>query len=190
MSWIALAAAAVTVIAAALLVAGPWSRRRRLRMQSTARILFPFVGTSVSRSTLDAALRLARADSATLVPAYVATVPMQLSLEAPIPRECEAAMPLLEAIERRATRLEVPIDSRIERGRTPRHALTQLIEHESFDRIVIPAQTSRSDGFEPDDIAWLLEHAPGEVVVLRPGNATNGAKSRPTAPAASPGSPS
>ena len=77
-------------------------------------------------------------------------------------------MPLLEAIERRATRLEVPVDSRIERGRTSLHALAQLIEHERFDRIVVPAQASRSDGFPPDDIAWLLERAPGEVAVLRP----------------------
>jgi hypothetical protein len=76
-------------------------------------------------------------------------------------------MPMLEAIERRATRLEVPVDSRIERGRTPRHALAQLIEHERFNRIVVPAQTSRSDGFPPNDIAWL-ERAPGEVAVLRP----------------------
>jgi hypothetical protein len=42
------------------------------------------------------------------------------------------------------------------------------MEHERFDRIVVPAQTSRSDGFPPDDIAWLLEHAPGELVVVRP----------------------
>jgi hypothetical protein len=40
-----------------------------------------------------------------------------------------------------------------------------------FDRIVVPAQTSRSDGFRPADVAWLLERAPGEVVVLRPGAA-------------------
>ena len=168
MSWIVLAAAVLALAAAGLLVAAPRLRRRRLRARSPTRILFPLLGTSLSRSTLDAALRLAQADSATLVPAYLATVPMQLSLEAPIPKECEAAMPLLEAIERRATRLEVPVDARIERGRSPRHALTQLIEHERFDRIVMPAQTSRSDGFAPDDIAWLLEHAPGEVVVLRP----------------------
>jgi hypothetical protein len=75
---------------------------------------------------------------------------MTLNLEAPIPHECETAMPLLVAIERRATRLEVPVDSRIERGRTPRHALAQLIEQERFDRIVAPAQTKRSDGFPPD----------------------------------------
>jgi len=168
MTWVELIAAALALAATALLVAGPRLRRRRLRTRSPARILFPVLGTTVSRTTLDAALRLAQADAATLVPAYIATVPMTLTLEAPIPKECETAMPLLEAIERRASRLEVPVDSRIERGRTPRHALAQLMEHEHFDRIVVPAQTSRSDGFPSDDIAWLLERAPGEVVVLRP----------------------
>jgi hypothetical protein len=60
------------------------------------------------------------------------------------------------------------VDSRIERGRTARHGLIQLIESEKFDRMVVPAQTKRSDGFSPEDIAWLLEHAPTEVVVMRP----------------------
>jgi nucleotide-binding universal stress UspA family protein len=169
--------AALALAAVLLLLAGPRLRRRRLRARSPARVLFPFRGTTLSRSTLDATLRLAQTDLATLVPAYIATVPMNLSLEAPIAKECATAMPLLEAIERRAARLEVPVDSRIERGRSPRHALTQLLERERFDRIVVPAQTSRSDGFEPDDIAWLLEHAPTEVVVLRPGLAGKG---RPT----------
>jgi hypothetical protein len=100
---------------------------------------------------------------------------MHLSLEAPIGKECEAALPLLEAIERRATRLHVPIDSRIERARTPRHGLLKLLEEEKVDRVVVPAQTKRSDGFSPVDIAWLLEHAVGEVVVLRPGATANGA---------------
>jgi Universal stress protein family len=168
MTGVELISVALALAAAAVLVAGPRLRRHRLNKRSPARILFPVLGTTVSRTTLDAALRLAQAESATLVPAYIATVPMTLALEAPIPQECETAMPLLEAIERRATRLEVPVDSRIERGRTPRHALAQAMEHERFDRIVVPAQTSRSDGFSPDDIAWLLENAPGEVIVLRP----------------------
>ncbi|MFL5863044.1 MAG: hypothetical protein ACJ780_20095 [Solirubrobacteraceae bacterium] len=25
------------------------------------------------------------------------------------------------------------------------------------------------EGFPPDDVAWLLAHAPGEIVILRPG---------------------
>jgi hypothetical protein len=66
----------------------------------------------------------------------------------------------------------VAVDSRIERGRTPRHALTALLENEGYDALVVPAKTSATDGFDPTDIAWLLENAPCEVLVLRPEPAT------------------
>jgi hypothetical protein len=59
------------------------------------------------------------------------------------------------------------VDSRIETGRSPRHALRRLLDAERFDRIVVPAATSASSGFSSEDIAWLLEQAPGEIVVLR-----------------------
>jgi len=138
------------------------------------RILFPFLGNSISEPTLDAALRLARAEGATLVPVYVMTVPLYLDLQAPASERCEQALPLLELIEQRAARLHVPVDSRIEMGRTARHALQELLEGERFDRIVVPAATHTSEGFSGEDIAWLLEHAPGEIVVLRPENGQNG----------------
>jgi hypothetical protein len=131
------------------------------------RILFPFLGDTVSRPALDATLRLARAEGATLVPVYIATVPLHLSLEAPLPRQCEGAMPLLDAIEQRAAWMGVPVDSRIETGRTPRHAMRRLLAEEHFDRLVVPAATRNSSGFSAEDVAWLLEEAPGEIVVLR-----------------------
>jgi hypothetical protein len=147
-------------------------RRPREGGASGRRILFPFIGSTISRRTLDATLRLARSQDAVLVPAYLATIPHHLSLDSPAPvSESEAALPMLELIEQLATRARVPIDSRIERGRTSRHALTALIEEERYDTLVIPAKTSASDGFESSDIAWLLENAPGEVLVLRPGPA-------------------
>ena len=149
------------------------------------RILFPFVGDTVSRSALDATLRLARAEGATLVPAYLVTVPMRLSLEAPVPQECERAMPLLEAIEQRAARLKVPVDARIEVGRTPRQTLLKLLNEERFDRLVLSAATHSSEGFSAEDVGWLLEHAPGEIVVLRP---ENGGNSQPSAAPAEPSS--
>lgn len=37
-----------------------------------------------------------------------------------------------------------------------------------FDALVIPAATEYSDGFAPGDVAWVLETAPGEVLVVRP----------------------
>ncbi len=134
---------------------------------SPRRILFPFFGTSLSQSALDAALRLCRADKATLVPAYLARVPLSLPMTAPLPKQATQALPVLEAIEQRALSSGVPVDTRIERGRTYRHAVLELIGNERFDRIVAAAAAKGGDGFGAEDIAWLLERAPGEIVILR-----------------------
>jgi nucleotide-binding universal stress UspA family protein len=131
------------------------------------RILFPFVGQALSTPAFDAALRLARAEGATLVPAYLAMVPLSVQLDTPLKKQAEAALPLLEAIEQRATSQGVAVDSRIEAGRTVRHALRLLMEHERFDRIVAAGSTN-GDGFSADDVAWMLENAPGEILILRP----------------------
>lgn len=40
---------------------------------------------------------------------------------------------------------------------------------ERYQRIVVAAAAPGAHGFVPDDVAWLLVHAPGEIVVLRPG---------------------
>ncbi|HEX3325082.1 MAG TPA: universal stress protein [Solirubrobacterales bacterium] len=132
-------------------------------------ILLPFTGTEVSRRALDAALRLARAEDATLMPAYLAQVPKSLPLECAIPKEAAKAMPMLEAIEQRATAQGVAVDARIERGRSYRHALARLLEHETFDRVVVPASATGTTGFSGDDLIWLLQKAPAEVLILRPG---------------------
>ncbi len=141
----------------------------RTAEQGARRILFPFTGSALSKRALDAALRLARAEDAVLVPTFLASVPMHLPLDAPLPRQAEIANALQEAIEHRAAAFGVPVDARIERGRTYRHALRQTIEHERYDRIVIAGAAHGGDGFDPDDVAWLLDNAKGEIVVLRPG---------------------
>jgi hypothetical protein len=165
---IAVLAVAVAALAARHLRDGR-NRAPLLPGDATRRILFPFVGSALSRRALDASLRLARAEEATLVPVFLARVPLHLPLDAPLPRQSAVAITLQEAIEHRAAAFGVPVDARIERGRTHRHALRQTIGQERFDRIVIAAATHRAHGFDPDDVAWLLENAPGEIVVLRPG---------------------
>ena len=145
-----------------LRVAEPESRPPR-------RILFPFVGSALSRRALDAALRLARAEGATLMPVFLARVPLTLPLDSPLPRQAAVCLPLQEAIEQRAAAFGVPVDARVERGRTYRHALHRTIATERFGRIVMAAATDGGPGFGPDDVAWLLATAPGEIVVLRPG---------------------
>ena len=145
------------------------SGRRSERPQTVHQILLPFTGTAISRRAVDAALRLARAEDATLMPAYLATVPKRLPLDCAIPAEATKAMPMLEAIEQRATAQGVQIDSRIERGRSYRHALARLLARESFDRVVVPATAEAGAELSGDDLVWLLKKAPAEVLILRPG---------------------
>ena len=145
------------------------TRRRALQPQAVHHILLPFTGTEISRRALDAALRLARAEEATLMPAYLATVPKRMPLDCAIPGEAEKAMPMLEAIEQRATGQGVAVDARVERGRSYRHALSRLLDREDFDRVVVPAAAESRSGLNSDDLVWLLEKAPAEVLILRPG---------------------
>ncbi len=152
-----------------LIARSRWRGRRSERPQAIRQILLPFTGTEISRRAVDAALRLARAEEATLMPAYLAAVPKQLPLDCSIPAEAAKAMPMLEAIEQRATAQGVAVDSRIERGRSYRHALARLLDRETFDRVVVPATAEVGAGFSGDDLVWLLEKAPAEVLILRPG---------------------
>jgi hypothetical protein len=162
---------ALAATLAALAVQHLRSRSERpaaARAPGGERILFPFIAGALSRRALDAALRLASAEDATVVPIFLARVPLHLPLDAPLPRQSGLALPLQEAIEQRAAAFDVPVDARIERGRTYRHALRTAIGHERYSRIVIAAAAHGHRGFDPDDVAWLLDHAPGEIVVLRP----------------------
>jgi hypothetical protein len=145
------------------------SRLARVSIPGPHRILFPFVGGALSKPVLDAALRLSMAEDATLVPVFLARVPLNLPLDTPLPRQSGICLPLQEAIEQRASEVGIPVDARIERGRSYRHALRQAIQNERFDWIVVAAASHGHPGLGADDVAWVLDHAPGEIVVLRPG---------------------
>ena len=115
------------VIGAAVAVVAVRRRRGAQASAPVNRILFPYVGSHLSVRALDAALRVARFENAMLVPVYLVPVPMAMPLESPIPRECEVAFELQEAIEQRAAAAGIPVDARIVRGRTVRHALRELL---------------------------------------------------------------
>jgi hypothetical protein len=79
-------------------------------------------------------------------------------------------MPLLETIEQRATACGVVVDSRVQDGRTYRHALERLLEHEQFDRVIVSATESLRTGLSGPDLLWLLTHTDAEVMILKPGS--------------------
>jgi hypothetical protein len=161
--------AAVVALAAALATLFVARRPpRRLPVPDRARrILVPFEGR-LDQTVLDAAIRIARAENAVLVPAYLLIVPLRYAEDSPLRDQVEVAMPLLEAVEHAALRAGVPVDARIEKGRTLTHALKRLWAVERFDRIVAPAPVRGLPGFSEKQLAWLLMHAPAETVVLKP----------------------
>jgi hypothetical protein len=138
------------------------------RKREGGRILLPFTTQAISRRAFEAAVRLAHAEGSTLIPAFLARVPRNLPLESPLPAACSVGMPLLEAIEQKATAEGVPVDARVSRGRTYRDALQRLLEEERFDRVIVSATDNPRQGLRQEDLAWLLDNVAAEVLILRP----------------------
>jgi nucleotide-binding universal stress UspA family protein len=132
------------------------------------RILLPFTGQAISRRAFEAAVRLAKAENATIMPAFLARVPMNLPLDTSLPVQCASGMPLLEAIEQRVASQGLSVDSRVSRGRSARDALRRLLEQEQFDRIIVSADEDPRAGLSYEDLRWLLERVPAEILILRP----------------------
>ena len=120
--------------------------------------------TALSEPALDAALRLARAEGATLVPVYPragAAAPARSTCRCQA--ECDGALPLLEAIEQRAARAGVPVDARIERGDA---CATRCASSSRTSVRRWSSRRARADaggGFTPEDIAWLLGERAGRA---------------------------
>jgi hypothetical protein len=170
---VVVAALAVLVAVLAALLAYRSRPPRQLRAPREARrILVPFTGGSLDSTVLSAAIRIAHADDAVLVPAYLLLVPLEYSEDSALTTEVGVAMPLLEAVEHAALRCGVPVDARIEKGRTPTHALGRLWDVEQFDRVIAPAPVENGNGFgggfSAKDLTWILTHAPTETLVLKP----------------------
>ena len=159
---------------------GSRSRARRPRRTAAParprRHPVPVRRPRLAERTLDAALRLARAEGATLVPGLPgarAAAPARSSrrCRASATRRCRcsrrssSARPARRAGRRphRARPHAPPRAARADRARALRHARRPR------------ARRARATGFDPADVAWLLEHAPGEVLVLRPEPSAQGA---------------
>jgi hypothetical protein len=176
---------AVLVVALAGLLAYRSRPPRPLRAPRDARrVLLPFTGSSLDRAVLDAAIRIARAENAVLVPAYLLRVPLEYPEDSPLSKEVAVAIPLLEAVELAAIRGGVSVDARIEKGRTPTHALGRLWAVEHFDRVIAPAPADNrngTSGFSPNDLSWILTNSPTETLVLKPPPADRDAATGATA---------
>ena len=155
------------------MIAGYWlpphgRRPRGSRSRPVRRILLPFTGQEISRRALEAAIRLARAENAIIMPAFLARVPMSLPLDSSLPRQCRVGMPLVEAIEQRVSAHGLAVDSRVGRGRSARDALRHLLDQEHFDRVIVSAEQDPRIGLSYEDLRWMLDRVPAEILILRP----------------------
>ena len=127
------------------------------------RILLPFAGRSLSQRALDTALQMARTENATLVPVRLERVPLHLAMDASPDHQLADA---LAGIQRRARDLGVHIDPRISHGRSYRHALLRTLTTERYDRVVLAAGPGSGVKFTAPDVAWVVDRADGEIVVV------------------------
>jgi len=143
-------------------------RRRGREDDSGETLLFPFSNSTFSEAALSRSISIARGTGATLLPAYLAVVSLRVPLEAPLPRHADRAVPMLDRIEEAAARRGVRVDASIESGRTLRHALSRTIAARRPDQVVIAAAVCGREGFDSEDIAWILDRVRCGVVVLKP----------------------
>ena len=140
-------------------------RRRRPPASATGgatrpvrRILLPFTGQAISRRSFEAAVRLAQAENAVIMPAFLATVPRQLPLDAALPHGCERGMPLLEAVERSGRARACPSTPGSPRALLPRRAAAP-----ARVRVVRPGDRPGHEhrGPSAEDVRWLLARPRG-----------------------------
>jgi hypothetical protein len=132
---------------------------------SQPRILLPFTDRSLPQRALDTALRIARTENATLVPVRLERIPLHLPMDASLGHGHQVAE-ALTGIQRRARDLGVRVDPRIGHGRSYRHALLHTLAKERYDRVILAAGPGNGVEFTPADVAWLVGHAHGEIVVV------------------------
>ncbi len=93
---IVLLAVLVVVLVAALVYRSRTPEALR-RPYGGRRILVPFTG-SLDPTVLNAAIRIAHAEGAVLVPAYLLIVPLEYPEDSPVSKDVAVAMPALEAV--------------------------------------------------------------------------------------------
>ncbi len=134
------------------------------------RILLPFSGEKVPERAIEVAADLARFRDATLVLFYVAIVPVTLNIEAELTREVERGFSALEEAERLAKRVDVRTEIRLERERTARRGIIEMLKREPFDSVVIemePAGPGLKLEKQIEDITYLFQRIEKEIIIVR-----------------------
>lgn len=134
------------------------------------RILLPFTGEKAPGRALEVAMSMARARDAQLVLLYVAIVPVTLNIEAELTREVEKGFSALEVAEREARTMGIESEIRLERERTFRKGIIDMLEREPFDVIVVEMEAAGPSlklERQIEIVSYLFQRVETEIVIVR-----------------------
>ena len=139
------------------------------RPVTVRRILLPFTGQAISRRAFEAAVRLAKAEDATIMPAFLARVPRNLPLDSPLPAQCADgdATARGDRAERAAAR-ESPL-IRGSRGAAPTATrCAGCSRRSSSTGSSCPPPTAPGSGSAATTSSGCSQRVPAEIMILRP----------------------
>ncbi len=131
------------------------------------RILVPVVGTRLSDEMMVLGCQLATEKNAVMDLVYVVEVPMQMPLDATLPNKRQRGRHVLDAAMAVAREFGVEAWPHLVSARTPGRAIVDAAREWDSDVVILGAvRTQRLDGrLVGDTVAYILRHAPGEVLL-------------------------
>ncbi len=131
------------------------------------RILVPVDGTRLTDEMMVLGCQLAADKGATIDAVYVVQVPMNLPLDATMPEERERGRSVLDAALAVAQEFRVEAWPHLVAARTVGRAVVQTAEEWDADVVIMGAVRRRrlDDRLLDDSAAYVLRHAPGEVLL-------------------------
>lgn len=134
------------------------------------RILVPFFGDILPDQALEVAANLAKAREATVVLFYIAIVPVTLNIEAELTREVEKGFNALEKAEQTLKHANVATEIRLERERTARKGIIDILKREPFESLVLEMEEAGLGlklERQIEDISYLFQRVKTEIIVVR-----------------------
>jgi nucleotide-binding universal stress UspA family protein len=131
------------------------------------RILVPVIGTRLSDEMMVLGCQLAADKGAVIDVVYVVEVPMNLPLDAPMPKERQRGKRVLDAALLVAQEFGVEAWPHLVLSRNPGRAIVDTARGWNCDVVIMGAvRTLRTDdGLLGSSVTYVLRHAPGEVLL-------------------------
>ncbi len=142
------------------------------RWTSNGAIVVPVTGSNYSAKVLELAADIAQREQRYLLLLFVMEIPMALPPNADVPALREYGEDVLIRLQGAAQKLGVRVEGHLLRARNAGSAIVNAAREQHARMIVIPArEQARPDAAFGRTVQHILNHAPCDVMIYRPGPA-------------------